>query len=650
MKIKNKLISILLVSVIPLVGISIFSINNFTTEITNQINKTCTSIAQQTQLQISLYIKEPVQTMKTLSILPSVVNFDSSIVKPTLAEAIKNKSGINYVVDDALGMQVIRGDNLKNSNIAERDYYKGAMAGNEESYQVLVSKGTGILSVNMGVPIRKENTIVGVVQASQPLTYITNYVKLLSVNGQLVYVLDNKGIVLAHPDNKIVKDRTDMSKVDYIAKALKDKKSGSTMLKGTKTGTRLITYSYDKVTGWLICIDYPYDTAMASTRNLTTIFYLTTLAVLIVVLTLVFFISRSITKPINHLQENADKIANGDLSDVKFENKSKDELGKLATVFILMTENLITLITSIKESSSQVEDASMELGESCNQSLIASNQVALKMQEISVDSEESVKGIDKTNDSINNLLDAFNLVNKKFSSMVNTVEKTSQYSLSGKISIDKANVQMNNIQYTVNELSDVVTKLSVNYISINDFVDVISSIAEQTNLLALNAAIEAARAGEQGRGFAVVAEEVTKLAGESNKAAQEIKDLIAVIQSETKNATFSMDKGTKEVSIGKNIVEETTDRFKDITNAVENVLTEIDEVSTSIGAMDKYSKKVLESVTGIKKVIINTSSKTESVAAITEEQVAVSNEVANHASGLGKLSKDLQDNIKEFKI
>ncbi len=651
MKIKNKLIiSMLLVSAIPLVGLSIFSTNNFTLEITKEINKTCNSIAKQTQLQIELYMKEPAQTIKTLATLPSVVNFDNSAVKPILAEEIKNKSGINYVVDDALGMQAIRGDNINTSDISKRDYYKGAMAGNEENYQVLVSQITGKLSVNIGVPIRKGNDIIGVVQASQPVTYITDYIKSLSVNGQIVYVLDNKGVVLAHPDDEIVKNRTDMSEIDYVAKGLNSKESGSTILRGTETGTRLITYFYDETTGWLICIDYPYDTAMASSHKLTVVLYLATLIVLILVFILVFFISRSIIKPINYLQENADKIAKGDLSDAKFENKSKDELGSLTTVFMIMTDNLKTLITSIKESSSQVENASIELTSSCNESLTASNEVALQIQEVSIDSEESVKSIDKTSDNVNNLLDAFNLVNEKVSSVVNRVLETSKYSFEGKISINKANVQMNNIQSTVTDLSDVVAELGIKSISISTFVDVISSIAEQTNLLALNASIEAARAGEQGKGFAVVANEIRKLADKSNNAAKEIKELIAVIQSETKNATFSMDKGTKEVNIGKIVVDETTTIFKDITNAIEKVLIEINDVSTSIVVMDKYSKKVLESVTLIKEVSLNTSSKTESVAAITEEQVAVSNEIANYAKSLGNLSKVLQEDIKQFKV
>ena len=82
--------------------------------------------------------------------------------------------------------------------------------------------------------------------------------------------------------------------------------------------------------------------------------------------------------------------------------------------------------------------------------------------------------------------------------------------------------------------SEQVKLLRTNADDIATFIVTIDKVSDQTNLLALNAAIEAARAGEHGRGFAVVADEVRSLAQTARESANQIEQVVAQIDQNTK--------------------------------------------------------------------------------------------------------------------
>ena len=159
-------------------------------------------------------------------------------------------------------------------------------------------------------------------------------------------------------------------------------------------------------------------------------------------------------------------------------------------------------------------------------------------------------------------------------------------------------------QQTVKLMNEIATKIS--------FID---EIAFQTNILALNAAVEAARAGEHGKGFAVVAGEVRKLAENCARAAKEI-DAVS--------------------SEGKAFAKQTGEAFSLVLPEIQKTAILVQEIASSCSEQAANSNHINLGVQNF-----NTS--TQHVASLSEE-------VATNCESLAKMSEDLLNMIRFFKV
>lgn len=196
----------------------------------------------------------------------------------------------------------------------------------------------------------------------------------------------------------------------------------------------------------------------------------------------------------------------------------------------------------------------------------------------------------------------------------------------------------NKLEHSLDNFGKVKTSaehLQSQAAKITEITGMVAAIAGQTNLLALNAAIEAARAGEQGRGFAVVAEEVRKLAEQSQQhsdsISSDLKVLMGIIESVVNMIEEEFAILESESRQMKDVVTENTRHVGNIHQVAENIVDMIN--------------KLEQEMTGLNEVY----GKIESLAAISEENSAASEEVSASVHVYNEKLHDMMGKITEFK-
>ncbi len=310
-------------------------------------------------------------------------------------------------------------------------------------------------------------------------------------------------------------------------------------------------------------------------------------------------VNRKVVKPIDQMANILKEVdVNSDLT-LRVDDKSNNELGVIGTTINKVLISYAKTINKINQVNDTISNISEAIQSITHRNISMAGQQNQEMEMAATAMEEMTA-------ALSNVAQSTNMAEQ----YAGSAEKEASTS---KSVFDKTTREFSVLEGEFTNTSQIIQQLAEESNNVGNVLDVIKAIAEQTNLLALNAAIEAARAGEQGRGFAVVADEVRSLAQRTQDSTGEIESIIMTLQEKAKQST----------------------------STIQSSADKMQSTRTNMGVANEALGTIQGSAVEIHK--LNTS-----IAAATEEQLAVSDEISSNLANIKNLSSEMNEAINQL--
>ncbi|QLC73645.1 methyl-accepting chemotaxis protein [Pseudomonas sp. LPB0260] len=330
---------------------------------------------------------------------------------------------------------------------------------------------------------------------------------------------------------------------------------------------------------WLLVSEIPEAEIYAEARQALWTSSLIGIAVALLFLGLVVLLARGLVRPIRQVTAALVEIGGGggDLTR-RLDESRADELGDLARGFNRFIGSQRSLIGDVLTTSERLRSAVGQVAQvventadRAGRQQEMTDMVATAVHEMGLTVQEIARNASSAAQASHSARDEAQQARQVVGESITHIEKMSS--------------EIGGAAEAVGELANQVA-------SIDQVLAVIRGISEQTNLLALNAAIEAARAGEMGRGFAVVADEVRTLASRTQSSTDEIQDMIQRLKQGADTAVSSMHAGQAATGTGVQASQRTGQSLGAITEQVEK----ISDMNTQVAAATEEQSSVTEEI------------------------------------------------------
>lgn len=327
----------------------------------------------------------------------------------------------------------------------------------------------------------------------------------------------------------------------------------------------------------------------------------------LVIIGLIWWVARSIVRPLQAGVDFSERISGGDLTE-HLTITNKDEIGQLASAMNRMVEGLGNNMSRFSGYVGNLRQASSSLREESQRVHSNSDSTAVHVEKVAQNAQEVSRNVEAVASAAVEMSSCVQEIARQASEATQVAKQAGE---------------------VAERTRAIIGTLGTRSAQIGQVVTLINSIAEQTNMLALNATIESARAGEAGKGFAVVASEVKELARQTAQSTQQIGANVTAIQQSTQAAVQAI---AEIVSV----VQRIHQIQSSIAGAVEEQAATMSEISQSSSLAAQGSTQIATNIKDVSEAARSSSSAAEKSAEACLE--------------LAHLAEELNGVVAQFKL